>query len=104
MLFRIHTTKRFDKEVEKLSNEETKRIKNIYNQLQENPYVGDQLQIKVLREKRLNGKRIYYLVFEDLWAVLMIAISDKKAQQKVIDYILDNINIFRESVINSDNP
>jgi len=99
MIYRVHTTKRFNKEIEKLSKEENKRIKNIYQQIKENPYIGNQLKIKILREKRLEEKRIYYLIFEDLQAVLMIAISNKKAQQKVIDYILENSKIFRESVI-----
>jgi len=101
MIYEIHTAKRFDKEIAKLSDEKNKRIEKIYGQLKENPYLGDQLQIKILREKRLDGKRIYYLVFEDLQAVLMIAISNKKAQQKVIDYIFENVNIFRESIIKS---
>jgi len=57
------------------------------------------LQIRVLREKRLDGKRIYYLIFDDLKAVLMVAVSNKKAQQKVIDYIIENINVFRKTVL-----
>jgi len=40
-------------------------------------------------------------VFEDLQAILMIAISNKKVQQKVINYTLDNVDIFREFVIKS---
>jgi len=99
MRYEIYTTRRFDKEIKKLSKEENKRIENIYQQLINNPYVGDQLQIKTLREKRLDGKRIYYLVFDDLRSVLMIAISDKKVQQKVINYIMENINIFRQTII-----
>ena len=57
------------------------------------------MQIRVLREKRLDGKRIYYLIFDDLKAVLMVAVSNKKAQQKVIDYIIENINVFRKTVL-----
>lgn len=40
-------------------------------------------------------------MFEDLQAILMIAISNKKVQQKVINYTLDNVDIFREFVIKS---
>ncbi len=96
MEYSVHTTKRFDEEVEKLSSEEMRRIENIIQQLKENPYVGDQLQIKMFREKRIDEKRIYYLVFDDLHAVLLIAISGKKAQQKVINFIRENINSYRE--------
>ena len=64
-------------------------------QPKENPYVGDQLQIKILREKRLEEKRIYYLVFDDLKAVLVVAISDKKTQQETIDRIIRYLKEYR---------
>mgnify|MGYP001560534328 CR=1 FL=1 len=103
MVYEIYTTEKFDREIEKLSNEENKHIENIYRQIEINPYVGDQLQIKVFREKRLKKKRVYYLIFDDLNAILMVGISDKKTQQKEIDFISRNINSFRETVIKAKN-
>jgi len=41
MVYEIYTTKRFYRELEKLSKEENKRVNNIYQQLITNPYVGD---------------------------------------------------------------
>ena len=49
--------------------------------------MGDSLGYRFFREKRVGGKRVYYLVYEDLKAVLMVAISDKKTQQETIDEI-----------------
>ena len=95
-MYKVRRTNRFNKEVEKLSNEEIKRVNKLIEQLKENPYVGDQLQIKILREKKLEEKRIYYLIFDDLNAILIIAISNKKAQQKEIDFIKDNINNYKK--------
>lgn len=89
----------YQKIILKLPEKEREEIKRIVLQLTENPFVGDQLQIKSLREKRLREKRLYYLVFEDLKAVLVIAISDKKAQQKTIDSILSRINEYRMYLI-----
>ena len=66
--------------------------------LKDNPYVGDSLQIRVLREKRLDEKRIYYLIFDDLNAVLFVAISNKKSQQATLDWILRDINKYRDYV------
>jgi len=83
-IYAVYTTKTFDKEVEKLSEEDQKRIKKIFLQLRGNPYVRDQLQYKILREKRLKEKRIYYLVYDDLMAILIVAISGKKTQQETI--------------------
>ena len=95
MTYAVFTTGNFDKEMIRLSGKYQNRIKKIFIQLKENPYVGDQLQIKVLREKRLEDKRIYYLVYDDLKAALVVAISDKKAQQKTINYILKYINEYK---------
>jgi len=95
MVYSVYTTERFNKEISKLSQEEQRRMQKIFLQIKETPYVGDQLQIKILREKRLKEKRIYYLVFNDLRVVLVVAISDKKAQQKTIDYIMKYINEYK---------
>ena len=78
----------YQKIILKLPEKEREEIQRIVLQLTENPFVGDQLQIKSLREKRLREKRLYYLVFEDLKAVLIVAISDKKTQQATINRIL----------------
>ena len=85
----------YQKIIIRLSGIEKEEIQRIVLQLTENPFVGDQLQIRSLREKRLKEKRLYYLVFEDLNAVLIVAISDKKTQQKTINSILLRINDYR---------
>lgn len=99
MIHKVYTTDNFDKRFEKLSQEEKRRIENIFLQIKENPYVGDQLRIKSLREKRLVEKRIYYLIFDDLNAVLFVAIGDKKTQQETIDLIIGDLNWYRNYMI-----
>lgn len=89
----------YQKIIVKLPEIEREEIQRILLQLTENPFVGAQLQIRYLREKRLREKRLYYLVFEDLKAVLIISISDKKAQQKTIDLIILNINEYRKYLL-----
>ena len=96
MVYSVYTTKNFDKEFIKLSQEEQDRIQKIFHQVRGNPYAGDQLQIKILREKRLREKRVYYLVFDDLNVVLFVATGNKKAQQKTINYIIKYINEYRD--------
>jgi hypothetical protein len=63
--------------------------------LAENPSLGDPLGFPFLREKRIREKRIYYLVYEDLRLVLLVATSGKKDQQRTIDYIKEQLNEFR---------
>tara|TARA_Y100000310_G_scaffold340019_1_gene434486 strand:+ start:3318 stop:3632 length:315 start_codon:yes stop_codon:yes gene_type:complete len=94
--YRVYTTEPFDEEVEKLEKSEKERLEKLYPKLAENPFVGDQLQYKHLREKRLREKRVYYLVYENLKTVLMVAISGKKDQQATINYIVGNFDKFRD--------
>ena len=94
--YKVFTTARFDREKSKLDNESQKKIDKIFLQLKENPYVGDQLKYKFLREKRIMEKRMYYLVYDDLLAVLVVAISDKKTQQETIDEIILFLDKYRE--------
>ena len=88
MTYAVYITESFEKDIEKLSESDREIIQKIYNQLKENPYVGDIIRYRFFREKRLREKRIYYLVYDDLLAVLVVAISDKKAQAETIDEIV----------------
>ncbi len=100
MVYAVYTLPSlYQKIIVKLSGIEKGEIQRIVSQLKENPFVGDQLQIRSLREKRLKEKRLYYLVFEDLNAVLIVAISDKKTQQKTINSILFRINEYRKYLL-----
>ena len=92
----VYTTKGFDEEVDKLEKIEQERINKLFPKLKENPYVGDPLRYKFFREKRINGKRVYFLVFDDLIAVLFVAVSDKKTQQETIDSVLDKLIQFKD--------
>lgn len=94
--YAVYTIESFDKKVEKLNREEQERIKKIFLQLKENPYVGDSLRYRFLREKRMEEKRIYYLVYDDLMAVLVVAISGKKMQQETINCIINDLAQYKK--------
>ena len=96
MVYAIYTTRSFEKEIEKLTKDEQERIRKMFLQLKDNPYVGDQLQYRNLREKRINEKRVYYLVYDNLQAVLVVAISRKKNQQATINHIIYNFDEYKE--------
>lgn len=88
-MYAVFRTKKFDKEFAKiLSIEEQREVIDIEKrQIANNPYVGNPLCYSFFREKRVGGKRIYFLVYSEMNAVLMVAISNKKAQQETIDEI-----------------
>ncbi len=103
-MYKVFRTRKFDKEVDKkVSGEEQKEIENIERkQLTINPYVGDPLGYHFFREKKIGGRRIYYLIYEELKAVLMVAVSDKKTQQETIDeiklHLQDYYEVIREAI------
>jgi hypothetical protein len=106
MVYAVHALNVFDKEMNKLPEFDKEIIRKIFLQLKENPYVGDQIRYKFFREKRIREKRIYYIVYDDLKIVLMIAIGGKKVQEETIDEIVKYFKEYRkyaEKLSNSSN-
>jgi len=95
MVYAVYTTETFEKEIEKLSDFDKKRIEKIFLQFKENPYVGDQIRYNFFREKRVREKRIYSLVYDNLSAVLVVAFGGKKAQQETINKIVQDLPEFK---------
>lgn len=105
MTYAVYTLGIFDKQLEKLSGSDREIIQKIFLQLTENPYVGDQIRYRFFREKRIKEKRIYYLIYEDLSAVLVVTFGGKKAQQDTIAEIVKFFPEYRtyiESLLRSD--
>ena len=78
----------------------TSEIQNFEIKLSENPFVGKPLGLVFFREKKLNGRRVYYLIYEKFVIVLMVAISDKKTQQPTIEAIKNKLNEYYDLVKN----
>jgi len=98
MLYKIYTTKEFDDDFDSLDESERIRVKKILNQLKETGDAGKQLRYPYFREKKFEGKRLYFLVYEDYMVILALAISDKKAQQKTIDKIISELKNYKEII------
>ena len=99
-MFKIFTTEEFDKDFNKLDKSEQLRIKKIFIQLKkQGDQVGKPLSgLSFFKEKRLNGKRLYFLVYNDISIILALTISDKKAQQATINQILVDITEYQKYV------
>ena len=64
------------------------RATRFCDQLELNPLqVGKPLGFKWFREKKFNGNRLYYLVYEEWQAVLLVGMSTKKDQSNTISKI-----------------
>ena len=98
--YKVYHSKRFDGDLGKFDKDFHEQVDKIENQLMENPYLGDSLSLKWFREKRIREKRIYFLVYDDLKAVFMVAISGKKDQQRVINTIRLLLESFRKELDN----
>jgi mRNA-degrading endonuclease RelE of RelBE toxin-antitoxin system len=96
MVYAVYALNVFDKEINKLPEFDKEIIQRILLQLKENHYVGDQIRYKFFREKRIKEKRIYYIVYEDLKIVLVVAIGGKKAQEETIDKIVEYFKEYRK--------
>lgn len=55
--------------------------------------------LSFFREKKFNGKRLYFLAYEDFLVILAVAISDKKAQQVTINKILLLLEEYKQFVL-----
>jgi len=97
-MFRAFRTDWYEKKLEKLSSDEQERVKHIEQELKKSPYDGKPLGYKFFREKKFNGNRLIFLVYDSYKAVFLITITDKKMQQKVIDLIKANLDVFKEQL------
>ena len=99
-MFRIFTTEEFGKDFSKLSSQEQVRVNKILKQLKEQGGdIGKPLSgLSFFKEKKFDGKRLYYLVYNDSFVILAIAISDKKAQQSTINRILLDLAEYQQYV------
>ena len=95
-MLKVYRTAEFEKLIKKfLTKEEQSQLENIEGEISEKSLTGSPLSFKFLREKRISGKRVYFLVYEDLKAALMVSSSDKKTQQETIDKIRVYLPEFR---------
>ncbi len=95
-MFTVIGTDTYLNEVSKWSKVDREAAEKIPKKLSLSPFLGDPLGYPFLREKRIREKRIYYLIYQDLKLVLLVATSDKKDQQDTIDHIKDSLDEFRK--------
>lgn len=98
MRFRALRKQEFIKKFEKLPPQVQEEIKILRDKILEYPYIGDPLGYAFLREKKLKGLRIYFIIYEEDGIVLFVDISSKRNQQEVIDRIKKRVHEYREYV------
>ncbi len=98
-MFKILRTDEFERAVDKfLVAAERARLDKIEQELAENAYMGKPLGYSFFREKRIDGKRVYFLIYDEFKVILMVSASDKKKQQQTIDRIKRSLLELRKAV------
>ena len=98
MLYRLFRSEHYEKKLLKIDNAEQQRIFKFEQSLKEQPYSGKPLGYKFFREKKFNGKRILFLVYEEHRSIFLITITTKKTQQHEIDLVKANLDIYQEEL------
>ena len=93
-MFKVCATQTFDKKANKLLSHEI--IEKVANSVSKKPFSGRALGLPFLREKRIDDKRLYYLIYKEKRSVLFVAVSNKKEQQKTIDAIKKQLGEFKK--------
>ena len=97
MVFVIVRTQLFVDYFNAFSEIEKERVRRFIQQLQaQGDLVGKPLRHSFLREKKFNGKRMYFLIYEEWSAILLVTFSEKKNQGLVIQQILANLSEYRK--------
>ncbi len=96
--FRVFRSQHYRDKLFRLDKSEQGRVMKFEQGLKEQPFSGKPLGYKFFREKKFNGKRALFLIYDNHKCVFMVTITDKKAQQKEIDLIKANLDIYKEEL------
>ncbi len=94
-IFRIFRSQHYKNKLFKLDKSEQDRVMKFEQNLKDQPLSGRPLGYKFFREKKFDGKRVLFLVYEEHKCVFLVTITDKKAQQHEIDLIKTNLDVYR---------
>ena len=99
-MFKIFKTREFDSDYNQLTSVGKKRVGKLFKKLQEQgDKLGKQLKVPFLREKRINGRRLLYLVYGSYQSILVLTIVSKKMQQRTINKILFDLSEYHDLIV-----
>ena len=94
-MYRVFRSEWCDQKLSKLDLFEQERVMKFEQALKNQPYTGKPLGYKFFREKKFNGNRLLFLIYEEHKCVFLITITNKKAQQQEIDLIKANLDVYK---------
>ena len=80
-MYKVVGTETYLREISKWTKSDREAAEKTPIKITSNPHSGDPLGFRFFREHRVRGKRVYFLMYDNLKLALFIATSDKKDQQ-----------------------
>ena len=97
-IYRVFRSLHYKDKLFKLDKSEQDRVIKFEQSLKEQPFSGKPLGYKFFREKKFNGKRVLFLIYESHKSIFLVTVTDKKAQQHEIDLIKANLDVYKEEL------
>ena len=98
-MYRVFRSQHYKIKLFNLDKSEQDRVMKFEQNLKEQPFSGKPLGYKFFREKKFDGKRILFLVYEEDKCVFLVTITDKRAQQYEIDLIKANLDVYKNELM-----
>ena len=93
---RVFKTDEFKKLENKLLNEDQRlEVEEFKERLKEDLLIGKMLRVYFVREKKLEEKRIYFLISKENKKALFVFIGNKKHQKEDIERIFKNLEFYK---------
>ncbi len=96
-MYKVIGTETYLKELEKWPRADREVAEKMARKIAENPFSEKPLGYHFLREKKIREKRIYFLVYENLELVMLVATSGKKDQQLTINHIKEYLPEYKRT-------
>ncbi|MBS3079051.1 hypothetical protein J4218_02940 [Candidatus Pacearchaeota archaeon] len=97
-MYRVFRSGKYEKRLNKLDKSESDRVVDFEQSLKIEPYNGKPLGYEFFREKKFNGNRIIFLIYEQHKCVFLVVITNKKIQQQEINLIKANLDVYKEEI------
>ena len=97
-MHRVFRSGKYEQKLNKLDKSEFDRVIKFEQSLKVEPYNGKPLGYEFFREKKFDGKRLIFLVYEQHKCVFLVTITDKKLQQIEINFIKANLDIYKNEI------
>ena len=97
-VYEVFFTAEFEHDFGKLDKGEQARVKKAIMQLKTKPYTGKPLVFDFFMYKKIEGKRIYFLIYKEFVVVFVVAFGGKKTQQDTINEIKNRLPEYLQSV------